>query len=68
MPLVEVSVGAGRSRAQLRTLIASVHEAVKAALDVPDQNVRVIIREVPRDLWSAGNETLAERDARGPVT
>jgi 4-oxalocrotonate tautomerase len=63
MPLIDISIGAGRSRSQLRSLISSVHAAVASSLEVPDQNVRIIVREVPRDLWSAGDETLAERDS-----
>lgn len=67
MPLIDISIGAGRSRSQLRSLIASVHSVVTSSLEVPDQNVRVIVREVPRDLWAAGDETLAERDASPTV-
>lgn len=62
MPLVEISVGSGRDRDRLRTLISSVHRAVTSSLEVPDESVRVIVREVPPELWAAGDVTLAERD------
>jgi len=62
MPLVEISVASGRDEKDLRCLISRVHHAVTSSLGVPDGNVRVIVREVPRHLWAAGDRTLAERD------
>jgi 4-oxalocrotonate tautomerase len=36
---------------------------VCASIDAPKANVRVVIREVPRTHWAAGDVTLAERAA-----
>lgn len=63
MPLVEVTLTAGRDPARLRELIHRVHEAVETSLGADPQQIRVIVREVPRSLWAAGDQTLAERDA-----
>lgn len=63
MPLVEVTLTAGRDPARLRELIHRVHEAVETSLGANPQQIRVIVREVPRSLWAAGDQTLAERDA-----
>ena len=63
MPLVEVTLTQGRQPEQLRQLMHLVHEAVRSSLDANPQSIRVIVREVPRELWSAGDQTLAERDA-----
>ncbi|MCK6212232.1 tautomerase family protein [Georgenia sp. EYE_87] len=65
MPLVEVTLTQGRQPEQLRELMHRVHEAVRVSLDASPQNIRVIVREVPRELWSAGDQTLAERDQEG---
>lgn len=64
MPLIEVTLTEGRDPAQLRELIRSVHKAVLTSLDARPESIRVIVREVPPSLWSAGGTTLAEQ--RGP--
>lgn len=61
MPLVEITLAAGRDAATVRDLIDQVHHAVVDAVDAPPSNIRVIIREVPPEHWASGNETLAER-------
>lgn len=63
MPLVDVTLTEGREPAQLRELIAQLHRAVESSLGADPQNIRVIVREVPRTHWAAGDQTLAERDA-----
>lgn len=61
MPLVQVTLAAGRSADQVRALLAGITEAVVAAVDVPPENVRVVVYEVPKTHWAAGNVTLQER-------
>jgi 4-oxalocrotonate tautomerase len=61
MPLVEVTLAEGRSPEQLRALIGNLTRAVVEAVQVPDESVRVILREVPATHWAAGDVTLAER-------
>ncbi|MDT3396524.1 tautomerase family protein [Streptomyces sp. B1866] len=63
MPLIEVTVAEGRSEARLRALMAAVHDAVRESLGVADEQIRVLVRQVPAHLWSAGGTTLAERAA-----
>ncbi|GAA2848830.1 tautomerase family protein [Nonomuraea rubra] len=62
MPLVEVTLSEGRDPAAIRALIHEVHAAVERSLGSPAQSIRVIVREVPRTHWAAGDQTLAERD------
>lgn len=62
MPLVEVTLTQGREPHQLRELMHQVHEAVRTSIGANPQSIRVVVREVPRTLWSAGDQTLAERD------
>jgi 4-oxalocrotonate tautomerase len=61
MPIVRISVAAGRSRAQLRECLQAVHNAVRDSLGAPDASIRVLITEVDPELWSSGGQTLAER-------
>jgi len=66
MPLVEVTLVQGRTPEQLRALLHELHAAVVRAVDAPPANVRVVIREVPATHWSAGDVTIAERQAAQP--
>ncbi|MEI2777979.1 MAG: 2-hydroxymuconate tautomerase [Tetrasphaera sp.] len=63
MPLVEVTLAQGRTPEQLRTLIDRLTMATVEAIGAPLENVRVVIREVPKTHWAAGNVTIAERAA-----
>jgi 4-oxalocrotonate tautomerase len=63
MPIVEITLAQGRPPEKIRALITAVTDAVCASIDAPKANVRVVIREVPRTHWAAGDVTLAERAA-----
>lgn len=64
MPLIEVTIGCGRSPEQLRGLISKLTAAAVDVLAAPIETVRVVIREVPATHWAAGDVTLAERRQR----
>ncbi|WP_018180645.1 tautomerase family protein [Jongsikchunia kroppenstedtii] len=64
MPLVEITLAQKRTPEEIRSLLRQVHEAVKSALSVPDEKIRVVIREVPSTHWSSGGVTIAEREAQ----
>jgi 4-oxalocrotonate tautomerase len=67
MPLVQVSVRAGRPAEKIRAMISSVTAAVAESLDAPPASIRVIVTEVPLTHWATGDITLAEKqqqDAR----
>lgn len=64
MPLIEVTLAEGRSQAQVRAMIHQVHAAVLQTVDTRPEHIRVIVREVPRAHWAAGDVTLQEMDAR----
>jgi 4-oxalocrotonate tautomerase len=63
MPLVEITLAEGRTPEQLRTLLSATTHAVATSVGAPVENIRVVIREVPRTHWAAGDVTIAERDA-----
>jgi 4-oxalocrotonate tautomerase len=61
VPLVQISLAAGRSSQQIRSLISEITAAVVRSVDAPLGNVRVIVTEVPPGNWAAGDVTLDER-------
>ena len=61
MPLVDISIVAGREPDKIRALIRQVHTAVQESLDVPPETIRVIVREVPPEHWAVGGVTKAEQ-------
>ena len=67
MPIVEITLAEGRPPDRLRALITAVTEAVCESIGAPKPNVRVVIREVPKTDWAAGDVTLAERGAPQPT-
>jgi 4-oxalocrotonate tautomerase len=65
MPLVQISLAAGRPPDQIRALIAEVHDAVVRTTGTDPARVRVLVQELPPTHWAAGGVTLAERDTPG---
>ncbi len=65
MPIIEVNLTAGRSPEQLRTLITRLTDAAQEAIGSQRDSIRVILREVPRTHYAAGDVTVAE--SRGPA-
>lgn len=63
MPLIEVTIGAGRTADQIRAMMAEVHQAVLRTVNTAPEHIRVIVREVPRSHWATGDVTLTEMDA-----
>jgi 4-oxalocrotonate tautomerase len=62
VPLVEVTLAAGRSPDQVRQMMHEVHEAVLRTVNTRSEHIRVIVREVPRSHWATGDVTLTEMD------
>lgn len=61
MPLVEVSMLAGRTTEVKERLIAEITEAVVRVADVPPEAVTVILRDVPRTDWGKAGEPFSKR-------
>ncbi|MBF6183879.1 tautomerase family protein [Nocardia farcinica] len=64
MPIIEVTIAAGRDPRQLRQLIHELTAAAQRALHAPLPTIRVILRETPPTHFAAGDVTLAERQGR----
>jgi 4-oxalocrotonate tautomerase len=54
MPLVQVTMVAGRTPEQKHALIRALSDAVAESLDTPVDRVRVAIYEVSGDEWGVG--------------
>ncbi|MFC5744279.1 tautomerase family protein [Actinomadura rugatobispora] len=63
MPIIDVSLLAGRSEGDLRRLMRALHETTVEVLGAPPESVRVLIREIPPAHWSSGGVTMAEKAA-----
>lgn len=61
MPFIDVSIAEGRSEEELRSFVAALHEAAEETVHALPENTTVIVREVPKNRWSKGNVTIAER-------
>jgi 4-oxalocrotonate tautomerase len=62
MPLIEVTLGDGRSAEQVRDMMHAVHQAAMQTLNIEAEHIHVIVRVVSRDHWSTGDSTLGEMD------
>ena len=62
MPHVEITIGAGRTDQQLRSMISRVHQALAETVGARPDHLRVVVHEVPRTHWATGDVTLREMD------
>ncbi|MEQ3553940.1 tautomerase family protein [Pseudonocardia nematodicida] len=65
MPLIQVTLAAGRSPEQLRALGAALTAAAQDAVGASRETIRVVISECDPELWFAGGESLADLRSRG---
>lgn len=61
MPLIQVTMAAGRTPEQKRALLQALSDATVEALDAPVESIRVWITELPPEHFIAGGEILADR-------
>ncbi|MGH9297546.1 MAG: tautomerase family protein [Acidimicrobiales bacterium] len=62
MPLIEVTLVEGRPYEAIRQLISEITAAAEHSIGAPKSSIRVVIREVPKSHWAAGDVTIAERE------
>ncbi|WP_425843723.1 tautomerase family protein [Agrococcus sp. TSP3-2-1] len=62
MPLIDISIAAGRTPEQLRALIHGVHRVAEDTVGAAPENITVIVREVEHQHWARANTTIAERN------
>lgn len=54
MPFVHIEILEGRSEEKIEELIEEITATMEKILNVPKQNVRVIVNEVPKTHWGIG--------------
>ncbi|MCW8865024.1 MAG: 4-oxalocrotonate tautomerase [Colwellia sp.] len=57
MPIAHINIMEGRTDEQKEKLVAEVTSAISRSLDAPEQNVRVLIHEVPKQNWGIGGSS-----------
>lgn len=60
MPIVQIQLLEGRSIEQKKNIISEVTDAIVKSADVPKENIRVIITEIPHTHWGTGGKTKDE--------
>ncbi|WP_127125564.1 tautomerase family protein [Georgenia sp. SYP-B2076] len=65
MPLIQITMGAGRTAEQKRDLLAAITQAAHETTGTPLAAVRAWIVEIPAEQLMIAGETLAERQAAG---
>lgn len=63
MPIISISIAAGRRPEQVTALIREVTQAASATLDAPLDAIKVIVTEVALTHWGSGGQTLLEKRA-----
>lgn len=57
MPIAQIHILEGRTDEQKEALIGEVTQAIMKALDAPQQSVRVIISEMPKQNFGIAGES-----------
>ena len=63
MPIVQISVVAGRDPQALKRCAQAVARTVHDTLGAPLATIRVLVHEVPAALWAVGDQTRDHLDA-----
>jgi 4-oxalocrotonate tautomerase len=63
MPIVQISMIAGRTSEKKEQLIKKVTEAIVEALQIPAEKVRIILNEVPKENLGQGGVPLSKLDS-----
>lgn len=61
MPIAQLHILEGRTDEQKEALISEVTQAIMKALDAPQQSVRVIITEMPKQHFGIGGESAKKQ-------
>ncbi|WP_214369884.1 2-hydroxymuconate tautomerase [Pseudonocardia sp. H11422] len=65
MPLIQVTIGRGRSPEQLTALGQAITDAVESSIGAKRESIRVVLTECEPEHWFVGGESLAELRASG---
>lgn len=60
MPIAQLHILEGRTNEQKEILIKEVTAAISRSIDAPEERVRVIINEMPKNHFGIGGKSAAE--------
>jgi 4-oxalocrotonate tautomerase len=63
MPIVQISLIAGRDEATVKRCLKAVARTIHETLGAPLETIRVIAYQLPATQWSVGDQTRDEIDA-----
>ncbi|MFJ2738222.1 tautomerase family protein [Streptomyces sp. NPDC087440] len=66
MPLIHVTLLAGRSPQEVAALGAALTAATHETLGTPAEAVRVVVEQTPPDHWFVGGRSMADRRRSAP--
>ncbi len=61
MPIVQISVVAGRPAEKINNLIREVTATVATTLDAPVDTIKVLVTEIAPTHWGSGGQTIDEK-------
>ena len=59
MPIVEIKIWPGHTKAEKDAIIEKLTVAVVESMDTPRESVTVLITEVPQENWARGGKSFA---------
>ena len=65
MPLIQVTLGRGRTPEQLEALGKALTDAVEQSIGARRESIRVVLSECEPEHWFVGGETMAQLRATG---
>lgn len=65
MPLIQVTIGRGRTPEQLQALGQALTDAAEQSIGAKRESIRVVVTECEPELWFVGGETLADLRSSG---
>lgn len=60
MPYISIETFAGKSDAQKKQLIQEVTKAVTSSLQVPEEAVWVVVKDIPKSQWGEGGKLCSD--------
>ncbi|MGB9892946.1 MAG: 2-hydroxymuconate tautomerase [Candidatus Saccharicenans sp.] len=64
MPLVEIHLLEGRTKAQKKALLEAVTRAIQESIQAPAETIRVWIQEFPKDEYMVSGVLASERSLK----
>jgi 4-oxalocrotonate tautomerase len=64
VPIVQINYIAGRTEAHKRAMVKKVTEAICETMEVTPDRVRIILTEMPADMYAIGGELIIDKQKK----